>query len=106
MKDRRKNRRFPVSHHARFDYNGRTRTSNTLDLSLGGARIETVFPMRVGELIQVYIVIGGSTIAPVGRVVHGVQLPELRYNSGFNFEDLKKDDLAYLAEYLINLAHL
>jgi hypothetical protein len=70
---------------------------------LGGARIETVFPLRVGDVIQVSIVIGGTTIRPVSRVVHGRQLPELRYNAGFNFERLEQDDLAYLAEYLINL---
>ncbi len=78
--------------------------SNTLDLSLAGARIETVFPMRVGELVQIYIVIGGNTISPVSRVIHGEELPELRYNAGCNFEKLEKDDLAYLAEYLINLS--
>jgi len=78
--------------------------SNTLDLSLGGARIETVFPMRVGELIKVSIVIGGNTITPLSRVVYGHELPELRYNAGCNFEQLENNDLAYLAEYLINLS--
>jgi hypothetical protein len=104
MKDRRRNRRFPVSHLISFDYNGRTRTSNTLDLSLEGARIETVFPIRVGELIQVSIVIGGNTISPVGRVIYGRELPQLRYNSGFNFEALEQDERDYLLEYLAHLS--
>ena len=104
MKDRRRYPRFPASHHVRFKYNGRTRTSNTLDLSLGGAKIETVFPMRVGDVIQVSIVIGGSTISPTGRVIHGIELPELRYNAGFTFEGFKEDDQDYLAQYLAKLS--
>ena len=103
MADRRKYRRFPASHHVRFKYNGRTRTSNTLDLSIGGARIETVFPMRVGEVIEVSIVIGGNTISPMSRVVHGREFPQLRYKSGFNFESLEQDDQDYLAQYLARL---
>jgi hypothetical protein len=74
--------------------------SNTVDLSLGGARIETVFPIRVGEVIQFSIVIGGNTISPLGRVIHGKEHPELRYDAGFNFETLQKEHFDYLAEYL------
>jgi hypothetical protein len=103
MADRRKYPRFNASHHVRFKYNGRTRTSNTIDLSLGGARIETVFPMRVGDMIEVSVVIGGNTISPKGRVIHGREHRELRYNSGFNFESLKQDDHDYLAQYLARL---
>lgn len=104
MRDRRKYPRFVASHHVSFPYNGRTRTSNTLDLSLGGARIQTVFPVRVGEVIHVSIVIGGNTISPRGRVIHGKQYPELRYNTGFNFETLDQEELAYLSEYLTKLS--
>lgn len=104
MKNRRKHRRFPASHLVSFPYNGRIRTSNTLDLSLGGARIETVFPMRVGEVIQLSIVIGGNTISPLSRVVHGKELPKLQYNSGFNFEKLEQEDLDYLVKYLTKLS--
>ena len=87
-----------------FTYNGRTRTSNTVDLSLGGTRIESVFPMRVGEVLQVSIVIGGNTISPLGRVVHGKERLQLRYDSGFNFETLRQDDRDYLFEYLAKLS--
>jgi hypothetical protein len=104
MKDRRQYPRFRASHSVRFKYNGRTRTSNTLDLSLGGAKIETVFPMRVGDVIEVSIVIGGNTITPLGRIIHGKSLPQLRYNSGFNFETIEPQDADYLTEYLVKLS--
>ena len=104
MRDRRRHPRFPASHYVRFRYNGRTRTSNTLDLSLGGAKIETVFPMKVGDVIKVSIVIGGNTISPRGKVVHGKEFPELRYNSGFNFETMEPKDQEYLVEYLTKLS--
>jgi hypothetical protein len=71
---------------------------------MSGARIETVFPMRVGDVIQVSIVIGGSTISPLGRVVYGKEHPELRYNTGFNFERLQQQDRDYLLEYLTKLS--
>jgi hypothetical protein len=89
-----------------FTYNGRTRTSNTLDLSLGGARIETVFPMRVGDVVEVSIVIGGNTISPLGKVVHGREHPQLRYDAGFNFERLQQEDRRFLIEYLTKLSRL
>jgi c-di-GMP-binding flagellar brake protein YcgR len=104
MRDRRRYPRFSASHYVRFKYNGRTRTSNTLDLSLGGAKIETVFPMKVGDVIQVSIVIGGNTISPRGKVVHGKEFPELRYNAGFNFETMEPGDQDYLVEYLTKLS--
>lgn len=104
MKDRRKYPRFPASHHVSFTYNGRVRTSNTVDLSIGGARIETVFPMRVGDVIEVSIVIGGNTISPLGKVVHGRERVRLRYDSGFNFERLKEEDREYLSDYLGRLS--
>ena len=106
MTDRRKHPRFSASHHVSFTYNGRTRTSNTLDLSLGGTRIETVFPMRVGDVIEVSIVIGGNTISPLGKVVHGRKHPQLRYDSGFNFEKLQQEDRRFLIEYLTKLSRL
>ena len=106
MKDRRRYPRFPASHYVSFKYNGRKRTSNTLDLGLGGARIETVFPMKVGDLLEVAIVIGGNTISPVSRVVHGEARPELRYDSGFNFERLQQEDRRFLIEYLTKLSRL
>ncbi|MBW2058471.1 MAG: PilZ domain-containing protein [Deltaproteobacteria bacterium] len=104
MKERRKHRRFSASHHVSFSYNGRTRTSNTVDLSLGGVRIETVFPVKVGEVIQVSIVIGGNTISPVGRVVHGRERLDLRYDAGFYFEALGQEERDYLLSYLARLS--
>lgn len=77
--------------------------SNTLDLSLGGVRIETVFPMRVGQVVQVSIVIGGNTISPLGKVIHGQERVHLRYDAGFNFETLHQEDRDFLLKYLTKL---
>jgi hypothetical protein len=60
--------------------------------------------MRVGETVQVSIVIGGNTISPLGRVVHGSDHPELRYDSGFTFETLHEKDRDYLLSYLAKLS--
>jgi hypothetical protein len=85
-----------------FYYNGRRRMSNTLDLSISGARIETVFPMKIGDVLKVAIVVGGKTVSTLSRVVHGEELPQLRYNAGFNFETLDTEDRVYLLKYLRN----
>jgi hypothetical protein len=60
--------------------------------------------MRVGEVVQVSIVIGGNTISPLGRVVHGSERPELRYDSGFTFKTLRQEDREYLLSYLGKLS--
>jgi hypothetical protein len=108
MIERRSHPRVKVSHPALFlsDMVPRPRVATTVDLSMGGTRIETPYNLIFGEGLQISIAIHPQTIKCKGRVVHispvwgERQKTGARFEAGVQFEAMSKHDRLYLGQYI------
>lgn len=64
--------------------------AKTLELSLGGARIETDVPFLVGESLEVNISVGEEEIDILAKVVHTHQISDTTFVVGLSFEDISE----------------
>ncbi len=78
----------------------RPKVGSTIDLSRGGARIETPFSLIPGETIEISIALNSQVIKCRGRVVSTSSLDGGRPAAGVEFEHISKHDELYLAEYI------
>ncbi len=100
--ERRNYPRVEVSHPVLcfIDIYPRPKGASTLDLSLGGARIETSYGLIAGERVEVTIGIRPQAITCRGKAVYVIGSDEGRMKAGIKFEDLSDYDRLYLQEYL------
>jgi len=64
--------------------------AETLELSLGGARIHTAVPLLVGETLEVNISVDEEEIDVVAKVVHTSRLADDRFVVGLSFENISE----------------
>jgi len=108
MREKRNYPRVKVSHPALYFTHvcPRPRVASTVDLSMGGTRIETPYSLFSGEDLEISIAIHPQVIKCTGRVVHIQQVtgkrPEAwhRFEAGLQFEEMSTEDRLYLGEYL------
>jgi len=74
--------------------------ATTVDLSVGGTRIETQYSLIVGERLEIFIAIRPHVIKCRGQVVHALDLPGKTPKAGVRFEGLSKRDRLYLEKYV------
>ena len=78
----------------------RPKVASTLDLSMGGARIETQYLLIGGERLEIWIGIRSKVIRCRGHVVHTEWPAGNRLNAGVQFEEISEEDSVYLGEYI------
>lgn len=78
----------------------RPKVAQTLELSMGGTRIETPYPLNRGEGLEISIAIHPEVIRCRGEVVHTSWRDGERLTAGVRFEDLSKRDRLYLGGYI------
>jgi len=78
----------------------RPKVGSTIDLSRGGARIETPFSLIPGETIEISIALNSQVIKCRGRVVSIFSLDGGRPAAGVQFEQISRHDRLYLGEYI------
>jgi len=102
MIERRSNSRVYESHPALFvtDTYPSQREALTLDVSLGGLRIETPYDLKAGERLEVSINIPPQLIKCKGKVIHVLKLREQKAKVGVRFENLSNPHRLYLAKYI------
>ena len=76
------------------------RVASTLDLSMEGVGIETLYGLQKGQGLNIYIVIGQKVIKCRGHVVHIEWPVGDRLKARVKFEEVAKDDTRYLSEYI------
>lgn len=64
--------------------------AKTLQLSLGGARIQTELPLLVGENLEVNISVEEEEIDVVGKVIHTHRVSDKSFIVGLSFENISK----------------
>ncbi len=102
MIERRSHPRVKVSHPALFsnDLYPRPRVATTVDLSLGGTRIETPYSLLSGEDVDISFAVHSQVIQCSGQVVHVSWQEGEKLEAGVRFEDMSKQDRDYLGQYV------
>ncbi len=72
----------------------------TIDLSMGGARIDTPYSLTKGEQLEISIVIDPQVIKSKGEVLHVVGSNDENLTVRIRFADISNEDRRYLREYL------
>ena len=72
----------------------------TLDLSLGGARIESSNGLAAGDRFWMHIAIDHQTIKCRGKAIYVVETEAGSMKAGVKFEDLSRDEKLYLRQYI------
>jgi c-di-GMP-binding flagellar brake protein YcgR len=78
----------------------RPNVASTLDLSLGGTKIQSLYTLNRDEGLEITIAIRSRVIKCRGRVVHAVELKRWKTEAGIKFEELPTHDENYLRQYL------
>ncbi len=100
--ERRRHPRIKVSHAVAYSSfkNPNSMLALTVDLSTGGARIETPFTLAIGELLELSIGIPPQVIKCRGKVMHITRVMGRRLKAGIRFSSLSERDRLYLTKYL------
>ncbi|NIS67604.1 MAG: hypothetical protein GTO12_01240 [Proteobacteria bacterium] len=100
--ERRTYPRVEVSHPVLYSSNNhpRPKVASTLDLSVGGTRIETPYGLIAGETLKLSIAIHPQVIECRGEVVHILWQDGEGLKAGVRFDDLQKQDELYLGQYI------
>ena len=78
----------------------RPKGASTLNLSLGGTRIETPHGLTPGERVEITIAIRPQAITCRGKAIYVIGQDGENLKAGIKFEDLSEYDQLYLQEYL------
>ena len=73
---------------------------STIDLSMGGTRIETLYNLMKGEYIEISIVLHPQVIKSKGEVVDVLQPNDRKLKARIRFAEMSEQDRLYLEEYL------
>ena len=100
--ERRAYPRVEVSHPVLFftDIYPRPKVARTVDLSLGGTKIETPYSLISGERLEISIAIHPQVIKCRGKVVHVLQVSGEKPQAGIRFEEISEHDRFYLQQYI------
>jgi len=100
--ERRNHPRVNVSHPVLYisQIYPRPNVASTLDLSLGGTRIQSLYTLNRDEGLEITIAIRSHVIKCRGRVVHTVERKRWKTEAGIKFEEMPAHDENYLRQYL------
>jgi c-di-GMP-binding flagellar brake protein YcgR len=81
----------------------RPKIASTLDLSLGGAKIDCRHKLDRDEKLEISIAIEPVVIKCKGRVAHVAERKDGKVEAGIEFEELSANDKLYLKQYLFHV---
>ena len=105
MMERRAYPRVEVSHAVLYfsdDY-PRPKVASTLELSLGGTKIESPYSLTRDEGLEITIAIHPQAIKCRGKVMRVLWLENGKIEAGIQFEGLPEHDRLYLRQYLFHV---
>ena len=77
--------------------------ASVLNLSMGGTRIETLYPLNEDEGLELSIAVGERAMKCRGWVKYALRQEDGTVGAGVEFEPLSKSDRVYLRQYLSHL---
>jgi c-di-GMP-binding flagellar brake protein YcgR len=81
----------------------RPKVGTTVDLSMGGAGIETIDRLTSGEDLELSIAIDPQVIKCKGTVVYAQSPDGEKLRAGVRFDELSEHDRLYLRQYLFHV---
>ena len=78
----------------------RSHSASTLDLSLGGAKIQSLYSLDKDEGLEITIAIRPQVIKCRGKVVHIHEREKWRIEAGMKFEEVSEHDRHCLEQHL------
>lgn len=103
-RERRRYRRFDLSLALGYQWGMTKGTLRTVDLSLGGVKMQTAIPIPVDERLVLTILMRNEAIKPVGRVVRSDPSWNGKYDIGISFETISHECLRRLDRFLYGIA--
>jgi len=99
-KERRKHRRFELINlgvYKQFEIEKITKTTN---LSMGGMKMRTEFPVPLHEELEISIRMGDEIFKSEGKVMYANERKNGDYDIGVNFINAPEESLNLLSQYL------
>ena len=100
--ERRRHKRLEVTHlvaYKRFDIE---EVTETINISAGGMKIKTEFPIGADEMLDLVLRIGEDEFKSEARVIYCNPRGEQAYEIGLGFEGTTEKHLELLSRYLSN----
>jgi hypothetical protein len=101
--EKRKFPRLPVTKPAICFRYGKQMSMRTIDISLGGLKLEANFDLAIGESIDFAILTNGTRIRCKGRIL-GIEDLKNKVHARLRFAQISDMDFQKLANYLDNLS--
>jgi len=98
--ERRRHPRLKLSQALAYEWGETGGTVRTVDLSLGGIKIQTDSPIPVDERLDLILVLDYEAINPVGKIVWSKPSSGGRYDVGISFETISHRCLNRLERFL------
>ncbi|NIS59443.1 MAG: hypothetical protein GTO13_01690 [Proteobacteria bacterium] len=98
--ERRRDRRFELINlvvYKQFEIENITKTIN---LSMGGMKMRTEFPVPLDEELEISIKIGDGIFKSEGKVIYANEREDGDYDIGVNFINASEESLNLLSQYL------
>ncbi len=97
--------RVEISHTVLYqlEFYPRPTIASTLDLSVGGAKIETLYQLSVDEGLGISIAIQPQVIRSKGKVVHVTEQESGKVEAGIQFREMSETDRQYLRQYIFHI---
>lgn len=106
FRDRRESVRLRMDYPAlytRFDTQGRAydqKTSRSMNVSLGGVRLQTSFPVSQGEVLDISIALGDNLVAFRGKVIYVTSPRNQSFELGVSITDMEPQDKITLTRFI------
>jgi hypothetical protein len=98
--ERRKNRRFELTNLVVYKNFDIEEVTETINLSIGGMKIITEFPIENDETLDLSLKIDGDSFKTTARVIYCNKKEDETYEIGLKFEKTSERHLTLLRQYL------
>ena len=99
-KERRRHRRFELINLVVYKQFEIEKITKTINLSVGGMKMRTEFPVPLHEELEISIKIGDEIFESEGKVMYANQRKDGDYDIGVNFIHAPEESLKLLSQYL------
>jgi integration host factor subunit beta len=76
------------------------KTSRSMNVSQGGVRLQSNFPVDSGEILEVTMALGEDLIAFKGKVVYVTSSEDQGFEFGISIEDIENQDRVVLTRFI------
>jgi c-di-GMP-binding flagellar brake protein YcgR len=98
--ERRRNKRFELINLVVYKQFEIEKVTKTINLSMGGMKMRTEFPVPLHEELEISIRIGDEIFKSEGKVIYANERRDGDYDIGVNFINAPEESLNLLSQYL------